>query len=92
MRVFACGDNMLCAAGDDRIVLVAVNAEGRKALRVDLSAFGPVSGPVAAVRTSGSMKNGEHWQQLDPLEADGTGFDAVLAPNSVTTFVIEGSF
>ena len=92
MRVFACGEDLLCALGDGKIVLVAVNAGGRKPLRVDLSAFGPVSGPVAAVRTSGSMKNGEHWQRLDPLEADGTGFDAVLAPSSVTTFVIEGSF
>ena len=92
MRVFACGGDMLCAAGDGKIVLVAVNAGGRKALRVDLSAFGAVSGPVEAVRTSGSMENGEHWQELEPLEADGRGFDAVLAPASVTTFIIRGSF
>lgn len=92
MRVFACGENMLCAAGDGKIVLVAVNAGGGKALRADLSAFGPVSGQVAAVRTSGSMENGEHWRELEPLEADGTGFDAYLAPDSVTTFVIEGPF
>ncbi len=92
MRLFACGEDVLCAAGGSRLILVCVNPGPERALRADLTFLGGAAGEVAVVRTSGSMAEGEHWTELDPLTADGNGFDAVLAPASVTTFIIEGNY
>ena len=78
-----------------RLVVVAMNAENQETtLRVDLSAFGdavPAGTHVQAVRTSGTMANGEHWAELPGPDIDGNGFTAVLAPHSVTTFLVPES-
>lgn len=75
-----------------RLVVVAVNAGGaEKTVRADLSAFGPAvaaGSEVQAVRTSGSLADGEQWAALPALVTDESGFSAVLPPYSVTTFLI----
>ena len=75
-----------------RLVIVAMNAgETRREVQVDLSAFGesiPPETEVQAIRTSGSMADGEHWTELPSGKTDGSGFSASLAPYSVTTFLI----
>jgi hypothetical protein len=43
---------------------------------------------VQAVRTSGSLADGEQWAALPALVTDESGFSAVLPPYSVTTFLI----
>lgn len=49
------------------------------------------SGEVAAVRTSGGLDSGEHWQMLESTpKLYKTGFSTELAPNSVTTFTVSG--
>ena len=48
----------------------------------------PVHGTVSQVRTSGSMADGEHWSRSEGTMVNGNSYDTVLAPNSVTTFVI----
>ena len=75
-----------------RLVVVAMNAEARETtLHVDLSAFGnafPAGTHVQVVRTSGTIASGEHWSELPGPDTDPGGFTAVLAPHSVTTFLI----
>ena len=78
-----------------RLVVVAMNAEDRETtLRVDLSALGgavPAGAQVRAVRTRGTMYNGEHWAEIPGPYTKKDGFTAVLAPYSVTTFLIPES-
>lgn len=75
-----------------RLVIVALNEENReRTVRMDLSAFGEAIAPgteVRAIRTSGSIANGEHWAELPCLETGEGGFSARLAPCSVTTYLI----
>lgn len=49
-----------------------------------------VGDTVRAYRTSGTMEQGEHWQELDDIYTYGKGFVAELAPQSVTTYVVGG--
>ena len=92
-RILEGGERCLAAysPGENTLVLVAVNARPKEAeIHFDLSAFSPASGPVEAVRTSGSMEDGEKWAELDPIRPGEEGFDAVLKENSVTTFLVRG--
>ena len=74
------------------ISLVVINTgDAERPVRVDLSRFGDAVAPgtpVRVIRTSGSMESGEHWASLPDLAADEGGFSAVLAPWSVTTYLI----
>ncbi len=91
MRLSACGEDVLCALdGKGGAVIVAVNCGGERAVRFEMDVPGIAGAPVRVVRTSGSMAEGEHWAEKEALTADGRGFDARLAPASVTTFIIGG--
>ena len=78
-----------------RLALVMMNPdETEKAVRIDLSAFASSVAPETAVqmiRTSGDMESGEHWAELPGPVIEESGFTAVLAPYSVTTFLIPES-
>ncbi|MBQ8503262.1 MAG: hypothetical protein IJ491_03180 [Clostridia bacterium] len=58
-------------------------------LHCDFSGFEAEKSIVRAVRTSGSLKNGEHWSVLEGSAASEKGFSCVLKGNSVTTFTID---
>ena len=74
-----------------KVVIVATNTDGSdKSTDFDLSAFSKVGNTVSVIRTSGSMSNGEHWAELEPLSTNGKGFNASLKANSITTFIVEG--
>ena len=74
-----------------KLVIVATNTDGSdKSTDFDLSAFSKVGSSVSVIRTSGSMSNGEHWAELEPLSTNGKGFNASLKANSITTFIVEG--
>ena len=73
-----------------RVVLVCVNT---KAQDEDVSAiFHNLSKEcrkVTPIRTSGSIADGEHWNELPSFTADKGEFNYSLKGNSVTTFIID---
>ena len=74
-----------------KVVIVVTNTAGNeKSTEFNLSAFSTVGSKVSVIRTSGSMSNGEHWKELEPLSTNGKGFTASLKANSITTFIVEG--
>ena len=89
-------DNTIAAydRSNNRMTIVAVNdsSEVRK-VKYSLDGFGLLKGSkVTEIRTSGSLADGEHWFVTDNAEAvTKSGFSADLAPNSVTTYVIDGA-
>lgn len=88
------GDNSNTISYDPvkrELKLVAVNATGEtQDRRYNLSGFEVKDGQVEVIRTSGALEDGENWAQLDNLDVDSTGFDASLAPNSITTYIVKG--
>ena len=96
-RLIALSGDAVCAEDprEHTVTLVALNASGEAdTVRFDLSAMGsayPDGAPVRVIRTSGSMEEGEHWKELEPLALSGGSLEAELAPYSVTTFVVDGA-
>ena len=92
---------------DAENVLAAYDPEGKKAVVVavntsdqdtewtfDLSAFTGISENITAVRTSGSMEDGENWADVSTsanIQADiaKKKFTAQMKGNSITTFIVE---
>ena len=74
-----------------KCVIVAINTDGSdKSTDFDLSSFSKIGSRVDVIRTSGSMSNGEHWAELDPLTTKGKIFSASLKAYSITTFIVQG--
>ena len=96
-RLISVDKNTIAAEdpGLQRLVLVMMNPDDtEKAVRVDLSALSSSVAPRTAVqmiRTSGGMESGEHWAELPGPAMEESSFSAVLAPYSVTTFLIPES-
>lgn len=88
------GDNTNTISFDPvnkELKIVTFNTAGtEKEMRYNLSGFEVEDGQVEVVRTSGALEDGENWAQLDNLDVDSTGFDASLAPNSITTYIVKG--
>lgn len=80
---------------EHRLIAVVINEEeSPRNLTLDLSAFSgafPDGCAVKAVRTSGSMKNGENWQELPASAVQNGCVTASLRAYSITTFIIEGN-
>ncbi len=89
-----CANNDVLAAYDKegkKLVLVAVNASGTdRTANFDLSQFDKIGTTANVIRTSGSIKDGEQWKELDDIYTYDTGLVAQLKANSVTTYIIEG--
>jgi O-glycosyl hydrolase len=72
-----------------RLVLVCVNT---KAQGEDINAFfhtfGEEMRKITPIRTSGDIKDGEHWAEIESFNAQ-TEFSYTLKGNSVTTFIID---
>lgn len=97
-------DNSNILAAWDRegkkLVIVAMNEKGAdKRWKFDLSSFTEIDttklGNVSAYRTSGSMENGEKWQDVSnavnaAADADSKSVTVDMKANSITTFIIEG--
>ena len=74
-----------------KLVIVIINTAGsEKTVDVNLTSFSQVGNKVSVIRTSGSVSTGEKWAELDPITPYGKGFNAVLKPNSVTTYIVDG--
>lgn len=87
-------DKQTIACYDDTnksLCVVCVNTKANDSeIKLSLSGFDAAKSKVRAFRTSGDIKNGEHWATLHENELIGDSFTAVLKANSVTTFVING--
>ncbi len=93
------GDSMI--VGDDQntvsydknnneLKIVVYNTSNQaKSMKYDLTGFQWKNPLVKVVRTSGDMKTGENWKLNQPLSCSNDGFQAELAPNSVTTFIVK---
>lgn len=93
------GDSMI--VGDDQntvsydkenneLKIVVYNTSNQaKAMKYDLTGFQWKNPLVKVVRTSGDMKTGENWKLNQSLSCSNDGFQAQLAPNSVTTFIVK---
>ncbi len=87
------GDTSLAALDkeNNQLVIVVINTEAEDIVcDFDLSMFSEVGTTVQAVRTSGDMKDGENWEELELLTTYGKGFTATLKANSITTYIVEG--
>ena len=79
---------------NNKLTIVAVNdCSCVKEVKYSLDGFGLLKGSsVTEIRTSGSLYDGEQWSVTDNAAVvTSTGFSADLAPNSVTTYVIDGA-
>ncbi len=74
----------------DKTVIVAVNPKMKARKRNYIFEHSSLEGKtVKAVRTSGSLSQGEHWAETESFTAKGNCLSARLEPNSITTFIIE---
>ncbi|ORX61101.1 hypothetical protein BCR36DRAFT_579160 [Piromyces finnis] len=90
--IIGCYNNSVAAYDKKgkKLVIVQTNTAGStKTIDYDLSDFHSVGYKVRVIRTSGSIQNGEHWAELEPIVPYGKGFNAELKANSVTTFIVE---
>lgn len=96
--IIGSGGDTLAAYDSDgkKAVIVAVNTAGEdKTWKFDLSSFSTMSDKVTAIRTSGSLADGENWADVskeDSIKADTAkkSVTANLKANSITTYIIEG--
>ncbi len=73
-----------------KTIIVAVNPKAKMRTRSYIFEHISLEGKkVTAVRTSGSISEGEHWAEVDSFTARGNCLCAKLMPNSITTFIIE---
>lgn len=92
------GSNTLAAYDTEgkKMVIVAINEEeSDKMWRFDLSGFRSVKDKITAIRTSGSLADGENWADVSDqanivTDVQGRSFEAQMKANSITTFIIEG--
>lgn len=90
--IIASSDNTLAAYNKDTgaIKIVAMNLlDEERAYEFDLSAFTETGDEARIIRTSGSITGGEHLADLGTVAVNNKMFTYDLAPNSVTTFVID---
>ncbi len=88
----------LCAYDPEgqKAVIVAMNtSDSDKTWKFDLSGFETMGSDITAIRTSGSMEDGEKWADVsasDDIAADteNRAFTATMKANSITTYIVEG--
>ena len=90
--------NMLAAYDPkgEQAVIVATNTLGEdKTWEFDLGRFKAMGSQIQAIRTSGTMEEGEKWQDVTASDnivantADRT-FTATMKANSITTYIVKG--
>ncbi len=88
MKIIHTGKDSIAACGEDSLVLVCLNSEGKdKDISVDFSDLGDYAS-CRMIRTGGSLAEGEHWADCGGIPVDASSFTATLKGNSVTTFLL----
>lgn len=93
MTIIQCGGDSLAAYNPEtkELVVVTLNKSDKdRYMNYDLSQMESVGRRVQAIRTSGTIEDGEHWAQLEDFGAYEDGFVAELKANSITTFIVSG--
>lgn len=94
--ILASSDSTLCAYDPDeqKAVIVAINDKAdAQTMQFSLGDFSHAPGKVTAIRTSGSMEEGEKWKDVSEealASKDDHSVTANLKANSITTYIIEG--
>ena len=92
--LITCGSEALAALNpkDGMLSIVVLNTSDKeKETRIDMTALSAVGETAQAVRTSGSMAQGEHWNAIGACPVENGILRTALAPNSITTFIIGGA-
>ncbi len=90
--IIHCDSHTLGAINNEtgKLTLVCVNDKKADVIKTfDISEFKNTSGKVRAIRTSGSLKDGENWCELPCFDFTEGKFNYTLKGNSVTTFIVE---
>ncbi|MBQ6678943.1 MAG: hypothetical protein IJM76_02880 [Lachnospiraceae bacterium] len=91
-RLLQSEENIVSAVSPDgkELVIVMVNEEAReKPVHAAFKELNVAAGQdVRVIRTSGDIASGEHWKELEPVKSEENGLSTVLAPSSVTTFIL----
>jgi hypothetical protein len=90
--------NMIAAYDDEgkKVVIVALNTSAEDETRTfDLSEFTTMGSDIQAIRTSGTLEDGENWADVTDTDeiyadTDENTFSAVLKANSITTYIVDG--
>lgn len=88
-----CGKDAIAAydAKKKELAIVVLNTSAdEKEACFDFSDFASVGASAKAIRTSGSMADGEHWAELPDVSLSGKALCVPLKGNSITTFIIGG--
>lgn len=90
MKIIITDKRSLCAYDEEKesLVIVAVNPKEGDTQTEFLFDGLPCFSSVRAVRTSGDMKNGEHWAEVSCCSLGENSLTAELRGNSVTTFIL----
>ena len=73
-----------------RLVLICVNTKAEEEeISVSFHTFDEGLRKITPIRTSGSITDGEHWNELPSFTAENGEFTYTLKGNSVVTFVID---
>lgn len=93
MTIIHIGDKHSLAAYDRRsgkAVVVALNtAASCRDISVEFDGISIKGKTAKLIRTSGDIKSGEHWAEIDEISLSQNRITAKLKGNSITTFVIE---
>ena len=93
MTIIHTGDKHSLAAYDRRsgkAVVVALNtAASCRDISVEFDGISIKEKTAKLIRTSGDIKSGEHWAEIDEIPLPQNRLTAKLKENSITTFVIE---
>lgn len=88
MTIISSSTNSLAAYDKDtgEIVIVVINTDAsERETEIDLKDFAKVGNTARVIRTSSD----EDWAELTPIDVKDKTVNAVLKPNSITTYVIE---
>ncbi len=78
-----------------KVVVVALNTAGKDQMwKFDLGEFQAVGDEITAIRTSGSLSDGENWADVTKtagitVDKQNRSFQAVMKANSITTFIAD---
>ena len=91
--IIHCGSDAIAAYDPSKkeLAIVALNTSAsEREVAFDLSSFKAAGAAARAIRTSGSLADGEHWASLTDIPLTGKTLSAPLKGNSITTFLISG--
>lgn len=96
--IIGSGSNTLAAydpEGKKAVIVASNTSNADKTYQFDLSLLNTMGSNITAIRTSGSLADGENWADvtaIDNIEAntDARNFKATLKANSITTYIVEG--